>query len=64
MTALNGVLIKKMEEEEEEGEEKKMKLMLLEVIGIFSQRESSSISVNISVTISKIIFSSCILARC
>lgn len=50
-------------EEEEEGEEK-MELMLLEVIGLFSQRESISISVNISVTVSEIVFNSCILARC
>lgn len=45
-------------EGEEEGEEKRMKLVLLEVIGIFSQRESITISVNISVTMSKIIFNS------
>lgn len=48
--------------EEEEGGEDKMKLMLLEVIGLFSHRESVTISVNISVTVSKIIFNSCILA--
>lgn len=48
--------------EEEEGGEEKLKLMLLEVIGLFSHRESVTISVNISVTVSKIIFNSCILA--
>lgn len=58
MTALNGA-DKEMEEKEgEEGEEKRMKLMLLEVIDIFSRRESITISVNISVTTSKIIFNS------